>query len=161
MVGSGVVAADLQKVASVTAGTATANRAVVLDSGKNVTGIEKLSGVVLASTYLDVQDRTSGITSNPDTGRAFVYVRSGVLYLKDSAGTVRSLSGGREISPVVFTNRFSVAVSHGLGVRVPLVSIIDGAGKPIEGDFTYSDSNNFIVEFNSQQSGTIYVRTVS
>lgn len=51
----------------------------------------------------------------------------------------------------------SWVISHNLGKQYPSIDVVDGSGNSVEGDITYTDTNNLTITFNTAFAGGAYL----
>ena len=156
IINSEVTSIELSVLKDVTAGTASASKALVLDSNKSVEGVTSLSATSLLSDYLSSKILTVDPSGDAPVDRVYLYYKSDSFYVKKGS-TVTKLAGGQK-DVTDFTNQTVVNVNHGLGDMYPTVDIVVG-NKKVLSDIEYVDEDNLTVTFGGLTTGKIICRT--
>jgi hypothetical protein len=156
---SGVTSGQLGVLKNVTPGLADPSKVLVLDSSRNITGVNEFGVTILKSSILKLEERSSDPTENPPAGYQYLYLKSGGLFLKNSSGTVSKFGGGTE-QEFIFTGDTSVTCNHNLGKQFPIIDVYGSDGKPIECQVWCQNTNTALISFSHAQTGKVIIRTV-
>lgn len=65
-----------------------------------------------------------------------------------------SIASGVTVYSLAYVSTTSIVATHNLG-RFPLVQVVDNAGYQVEATVRHLNTNQFMVSFNSPESGTL------
>lgn len=154
IIDSNISVQDLIKIIVTSNGTAEANKAAVLDSNKDFSGLRNLTASQLAATLLLLDVLNDDPAETPPVGKMFIYVKNGVMYSKNELDVVAQVTGGGKGFQHSFTSESVVTVNHNLNDQYPLVQAMV-ENLLFDGEVDFVNVNSLTVTFASPRSGVI------